>query len=159
MQCTPRRNFAPFNTSTLKDPSVRAGARDRSSRAPSPARPNISSSTPRFPDERTPIEATPLSATWVWDWIHCETLAHFSSHALPFFSPPSFHTLFLFPRSLVCGGQPSPHKPRLVVSHSTYPPQSSSTRKGRGREGEGREKGREERERERGREGEGEPQY
>ena len=26
------------------------------------------------------------------------------------------------PRSLVCGGQPSPHKPRLVVSHSTCPP-------------------------------------
>ena len=30
------------------------------------------------------------------------------------------------PRSLVCGGQPSPHKPRLVVSHSTCPPLSSS---------------------------------
>jgi hypothetical protein len=29
-------------------------------------------------------------------------------------------------RSLVCGGQPSPHKPRLVVSHSTCPPLSSS---------------------------------
>jgi hypothetical protein len=28
--------------------------------------------------------------------------------------------------SLVCGGQPSPHKPRLVVSHSTCPPLSSS---------------------------------
>jgi len=26
----------------------------------------------------------------------------------------------------VCGGQPSPHKPRLVVSHSTCPPLSSS---------------------------------
>jgi hypothetical protein len=30
------------------------------------------------------------------------------------------------PRSLVGGGQPSPHKPRLVVSHSTCPPLSSS---------------------------------
>jgi hypothetical protein len=30
------------------------------------------------------------------------------------------------PSSLVCGGQPSPHKPRLVVSHSTCPPLSSS---------------------------------
>jgi hypothetical protein len=28
--------------------------------------------------------------------------------------------------SLVCGGQPSPHRPRLVVSHSTCPPLSSS---------------------------------
>jgi len=45
---------------------------------------------------------------------------------LPFFSPPSFHTLSLSPRSLVCGGQPSPRKPRLVVSHSTCPPLSSS---------------------------------
>ena len=26
----------------------------------------------------------------------------------------------------MCGGQPSPHKPRLVVSHSTCPPVSSS---------------------------------
>ena len=26
-----------------------------------------------------------------------DSLAPFSSHALPFFSPPSFHTLFLFP--------------------------------------------------------------
>ena len=30
------------------------------------------------------------------------------------------------PRSLVCGGQTSPHKPRLVVSHSTCPPLSFS---------------------------------
>jgi hypothetical protein len=28
--------------------------------------------------------------------------------------------------SIVCGGQPSPHEPRLVVSHSTCPPLSSS---------------------------------
>jgi hypothetical protein len=62
-----------------------------------------SSSTHRFPDERTPIEATPLSATSAelclgsgldlgWD-----SLSRFSSHALPFFSPPSFHTLSLSP--------------------------------------------------------------
>jgi len=38
--------------------------------------------------------------------------------------PPFTH--YPFPaRSLVCGGQPSPHKPRLVVSHSTCPPLSS----------------------------------
>ncbi len=30
------------------------------------------------------------------------------------------------PRSLVCGGQTSPHKPRLVVSHSTCSPLPSS---------------------------------
>jgi hypothetical protein len=45
-------------------------------------------------------------------------------------SPSSRHppfTHYPFPlRSLVCGGQPSPHKPRLVVSHSTCPPLSSS---------------------------------
>jgi hypothetical protein len=39
--------------------------------------------------------------------------------------PPFTHYPFLL-RSLVCGGKPSPHKPRLVVSHSTYPPLSSS---------------------------------
>jgi hypothetical protein len=39
--------------------------------------------------------------------------------------PPFTH--YPFPlRSLVCGGQPSPHQPRLVVSHSTCPPLSSS---------------------------------
>ena len=30
------------------------------------------------------------------------------------------------PRSLVCDGQPSPHRPRLVVSRSTCPPLSPS---------------------------------
>ncbi len=42
--------------------------------------------------------------------------------------PPFTHYPFP-PRSLVCGGQPSPqapHKSRLVVSHSTCPPLSSS---------------------------------
>jgi hypothetical protein len=56
---------------------------------------------------------------WVWDGIH--------SHAsLRTRSPSSRHPPFTHdpcpPRSLVCGGQPSPHKPRLVVSHSTCPP-------------------------------------
>ncbi len=55
-----------------------------------------------------------------------DSLSCSSSHALPFFSPPSFHTLSVSLRSLVCGGQPSPHKPRIVVSHSTCPPLSSS---------------------------------
>ena len=91
-----------------------------------------SSSTHRFPDERTPIEATPLSATsaelglGLGLGLRLDSLAHFSSHALPFYSPPSFHTLFLFPASLVCGGQTSPHNPRLFESHSTCPPLSSS---------------------------------
>jgi hypothetical protein len=59
---------------------------------------------------------------WVWDWIH--------SHTPPrTLSPSSCHppfTHYPFPlHSLVCGGQPSPHKPRLVISHSTCPPLSS----------------------------------
>ena len=61
-----------------------------------------SSSTHRFPDERKPIEATPLSATSVeldvglGLGLGLDSLARFSSHALPFLSPPSFHTIFLF---------------------------------------------------------------
>jgi hypothetical protein len=65
------------------------------------------------------------SLVWVWVWVW-DSLAHFSSHALPFFSPPSFTHYPFPPRSLVCGGQPSPHKPRLVVSRSACPPLSSS---------------------------------
>ncbi len=62
-----------------------------------------SSSTHRFPDERTPIEATPLSATSVelglglGLGLGLDSLVHLSSHALPLFSPPSFHTLSLSP--------------------------------------------------------------
>ncbi len=70
-----------------------------------PASPyTCSSSTHRFPDERTPIEATPLSATsaelglGLGLGLGLDSLSHSSSHALSFFSPPSFHTLFLFPR-------------------------------------------------------------
>ena len=57
----------------------------------------------RFPDERTPIEATPLSATSTelglgWGLgLGLASLSHSSSHALSFFSPPSFHTLSLSP--------------------------------------------------------------
>jgi len=62
-----------------------------------------SSSTHRFPDERTPIEATPLSATsaelglGLGLGLGLDSLSHSSSHALPFFSPPSFHTISLSP--------------------------------------------------------------
>ena len=98
-----------------------------------PASPyTYSSSTHRFPDERTPIEATPLSATsaelglGLGLGLGWGSLSSFSSHALPFFSPPSFQHYPFPPRSLVCGGQTSPHKPRLVVSHSTCPPLSPS---------------------------------
>jgi hypothetical protein len=69
-----------------------------------PASPyTYSSSTHRFPDERTPIEATPLSATsaelglGLGLGLGLDSLSHSSSHVLPFFSPPSFHTLSLFP--------------------------------------------------------------
>ena len=42
-------------------------------------------------------------------------------------SPPPPLTQYPFPpRSLVRGGKTSPHKPRIVVSHSTCPPLSSS---------------------------------
>jgi hypothetical protein len=60
---------------------------------------------------------------WVWDWIHWHasprTRSPSSRH------PPLTHYPFP-PRSLVCGGQTSPRKPRLVVSHSTCPPLSPS---------------------------------
>jgi hypothetical protein len=60
---------------------------------------------------------------WVWDWIHSHTPPRTRS---PSSRHPTF-THYHFPlRSLVCGGQPSPHKPRLVVSHSTCPPLFSS---------------------------------
>jgi hypothetical protein len=60
---------------------------------------------------------------WVWDWLHSHTPPRKCS---PSSRHPPFthHPLPL--HSLVCGGQPSPHKPRLVVSHSTCPPLSSS---------------------------------
>ena len=62
-----------------------------------------SSSTHRFPDERTPIVATPFSATsaelglGLGLGLGLDSLSHSSSHALPFFSPPSFHTLAFSP--------------------------------------------------------------
>jgi hypothetical protein len=69
-----------------------------------PASPyTYSFSTHRFLDERTPIEATPLSATsaelglGLGLGLGLDSLSHSSSHALPFFSPPSFHTLSLSP--------------------------------------------------------------
>jgi hypothetical protein len=60
---------------------------------------------------------------WVWDWIHSHTPPRTRSPSSR--HPPFTH--YPFPlHSLVCGGQPIPHKPRLVVSHSTCPPLSSS---------------------------------
>jgi hypothetical protein len=69
--------------------------------------------THRFPDERTPIEATPLSSTlgrslvrvwiWVWDWVH--TSPRTLLDTLPSFLPPSFIQYPFPPCSLVCGGQ------------------------------------------------------
>jgi hypothetical protein len=60
---------------------------------------------------------------WVWDWIHWHTSPR---TRFPFSRHPPFTHYPSPPRSLVCGGQTSPHKPRLVVSHSTCPPLSSS---------------------------------
>ena len=69
-----------------------------------PASPyTYSSSTHRFPYESTPIETMPLSATSTelglgWGLgLGLDSLSHSSSHTLSFFSPPSFHTLFLSP--------------------------------------------------------------
>jgi hypothetical protein len=41
--------------------------------------------------------------------------------------PPSFTQSPYPPRSLVCDERTHPHRPRLVVSHSTCPPLSSSS--------------------------------
>jgi hypothetical protein len=60
---------------------------------------------------------------WVWDWIHSHTPPRTRSPCSR--HPPFTHHPFP-PRSLVCGGQTSPHKSRLVVSHSTCPLLSSS---------------------------------
>ena len=60
---------------------------------------------------------------WVWDWIHSHTPPRTRSPSSR--HPPFTHYPFP-PCSHMCGGQPSPHKPRLVVSHSTCPPLSSS---------------------------------
>jgi hypothetical protein len=57
----------------------------------------------RFPDDRTPIEDTPLSATstelgLIWGLgLGLDSLSHSSSPPFSFFSPPSFHTLSLSP--------------------------------------------------------------
>jgi hypothetical protein len=60
---------------------------------------------------------------WVWDRIHWHTSPRLRSPSSRL--PPFTHYPFS-PRSLVCGGQTSPHKPRVVASHSTCSPRSSS---------------------------------
>jgi hypothetical protein len=77
------RANGPAGLSTL----VCAYVVDRSSASPY----TYSSSTHRFPDERTPIEVTPLSATsaelgfGLGLGLGLGSLTHFSSHALPRF--------------------------------------------------------------------------
>ncbi len=86
--------------------------------------------THRFPDERTPILATPLSATSDSMSHSIRGLCHSSSTSArtllrsPSPPPPSSTQSPSPPRSLVRDGQTSPHRPRLVVSHSTCPPLS-----------------------------------
>jgi len=79
-------------------------------------------STHRFPDERTPVEDTPLSATSA-ELVSGLGLglgfgAHFSAHA-PSRDPH-------LPATLLSHNIPFPrvHKPRLVESYSTCPPLS-----------------------------------
>jgi hypothetical protein len=90
-----------------------------------------SSSSHRFPSVRLSrlrlFHGHLWSLVWVWvwvlDWIHSHTPPRTCSPSSR--HPPFTH--YPFPLcSLVCGGQPSPHKPLLVVSHSTCPPLSSS---------------------------------
>ena len=86
----------------------------------------------RFPDERTPIEATPLSATSVelglclGLGLGLDSLSHLSSHALSFFSSPSFHTLSLSPAFTSVWWSSCLVHTSLGVSHRTCPPLSSS---------------------------------
>jgi hypothetical protein len=116
--CRPTKSRSPAGLSTL----VYAYVVDCA-----PASPYAySSSTHRFPNERTPIEATRLFQrhlrnlvwvwVWVWDWIHWHTSPRTRSPSSR--HPPFTHYPFP-PRSLVHGGQTSPHKARLVISHST----------------------------------------
>jgi hypothetical protein len=51
---------------------------------------------------------------------NARSLSHFPSPP-----PPSFTQSPSPPRSLVRDGQPSPHRPRLVVSRSTCPPKTA----------------------------------
>jgi len=57
-------------------------------------------------------------------WHSSNPNARSLSHS-PSVPPPSFTQSPYPPRSLVRDGQTSPHRPRLVVSHSTCPPLSS----------------------------------
>jgi hypothetical protein len=50
---------------------------------------------------------------WVWDWVHWHTSPRTRSPSSR--HPPFTHYPFP-PRSLVCGGQTSPHKPRRRIS-------------------------------------------
>ncbi len=58
-------------------------------------------------------------------WHSSNPNARFLSHS-PSAPPPPFTQSPYPPRSLVRDGQTHPHRPRLVVSHSTCPPLSSS---------------------------------
>ena len=95
-----------------------------------PASPYRYSSTHRFPDERTPIEATPLSATSAKFGLDLGLGLWIGFTLLLTLSSPSRHPHFTqYPSpscSLVRDEQTHPHKPRLVGSHSTCPPLSSS---------------------------------
>ena len=105
-----RSDGAPCARPLLPSSDRSAGQRNQPSHSTVLARPvclfvcvSAASFPCRFPDERTPIEATPLSATSTelglgWGLgLGLDSLSHSSSHALSFFSPPSFHTLSLSP--------------------------------------------------------------
>jgi hypothetical protein len=86
-------------------------------------------STHRFPDERTPIEATSFRDI-CGAWVGFGSGFGIGFTLLLTRSSPSRHPPFTqYPspsRSLVRDGQTSPHKPGLVVPHSTCPSLSPS---------------------------------
>ena len=107
---SPTAFSGPMARPLLPSSDRSAGQRNQPSHSTVLARPVclfvcvIAASFPcRFPDETTPIEATPLSATSTelglgWGLaLGLHSLSHSSSHALSFFSPPSFRTLSLSP--------------------------------------------------------------
>ena len=92
------------------------------------SRPRIRPKTPEFGSKRTP----PLRSTVPTVQRHMAYFAHSStpnarslSHS-PSAPPPSFPQSPYPPRSLVSDERTHPHRPRLVVYHSTCRPLSSS---------------------------------
>jgi hypothetical protein len=113
---------AGWMVSATKTPTSSATSQDRHTPPPHTGFP-MSAHLSRLRLFQQQLRGSVWVWVWVWDWIHSHTPPRTRSPSSR--HPPFTH--YPFPlRSLVCGGQPSLHKPRLVVSHSTCPPLSSS---------------------------------